>query len=162
MRRLLLARRAAASVEFAVCGMALIVTIFVILGLGDLALVLGAMTYSAQSAVREAALQTSANLTGLGTGTSCLSQTQIVALFNSAMPSLLPAATSSGTGAGAPLVQGSWVQESGSGAGTGTYLHVTARYNWTPPGMRSFTVPLSVSETQMVEDTSGTVAAQCS
>jgi hypothetical protein len=162
MRRLLRARRAVASIEFALCGMALILTVFAILDLGDMALVLGAMTYSTQSAVREAALQTNANLGGLGTGTSCLSQAQIVALFNNAMPSLLPAAMSSGNGTGAPLVQGSWVQESGSGAGTGTYLQITTRYSWTPPGMPGFTVPLSVSETQMVEGTSGTVPAQCS
>ncbi len=54
-RRLLLARRAAASVEFAVCSLAVLLTMFVILDLGDLALVLSAMTYSTQVAVREAA-----------------------------------------------------------------------------------------------------------
>jgi Flp pilus assembly protein TadG len=162
MRRLLRARRASATVEFAICGLTVLITMFVILDLGDLALVLSAMTYSSQEAVRQAAVQTSANLAGLGTSTSCLSQAQIVALFNSAMPSLLPAGSSSGTGSGAPLVQASWVQGSGTSNGTGTYLTLTARYNWVAPGMLRVVVPLTVSETQMVQGTSGTEPAQCS
>jgi hypothetical protein len=128
-----------------------------ILDLGDLALVLSAMTYSTQVTAREAALQTGDNLAGLGAGTSCYSQAQIIALFNSAMPSILPAATSSGTGAGAPVVQGSWIK----GSGTGTYLRIVARYSWAPPSPLGVTVPLTVSETQMVQGTSGTVTAQC-
>ena len=159
MRRLLHARRAAAAVEFAMCSLAVLITMLVILDLGDLALVLSAMTYSTQVAVREAALQTGANLDGLGTGTSCVSQAQIVTLFNNAMPSLLPAATGSGNGTGGvPAVQARWVQ----GSDTGTYLQITARYSWTAPGMSSLVLPLTVSETQMVQGTSGTVPAQCS
>jgi hypothetical protein len=138
--------------------------------------VLSAMTYSTQVTVREAALETGANLARTGTGTSCLTQTQvttlfnnamptqsqIVTLFNSAMPSLLPPAMNSGAGtAGAPLVQASWAQGSGAATGTGAYLQITTRYSWVPPGVRGLAVPLSVGETQMVEGTSGTVAALC-
>jgi Flp pilus assembly protein TadG len=154
--------RAVAAVEFAFGGIVLIAMILVILDLGDLALVLGAMTYSTQLTAREAAVGTGANLAQSATSASCTTQAQILTMFNSAMPSLLPAATSSGNGTGAPLVLASWVQV----AGVGTTLQIITSYNWVPPGMppglRGLKVPLSVTETQMVEGTSGTVTQQCS
>lgn len=163
MKRFFRARRAGAAIEFALCGLAFFIMIFAIIDLGDLALVLGAMTYSTETTARAAALQSSANLAGLGSGSSCLTQAQIVALFNSSLPSLLPQAAASGSGAGAPVVQGSWTPGASiDGTASGMYLTVTARYQWTPPGMLRLTVPLSVSETQMLGSSSGTAAQQCS
>ena len=160
LRRLRLARRAVASVEFAVCGVAFILMLMLVLNLGDLALVLSAMTYSTQVTVRQAAVQSGANLANAAQGTvaSCVSQTQILGYFNSAMPSLLPQATNGGTGAGAPAIQAVWSQPGSNGI----YLQVTASYNWVPFGAHAITLPLKVSETQMIDGTSGSVTMQCS
>lgn len=160
MRRFLLCRRAGAAMEFAICGLAFFLLVFAVLDLGDLALVTGAMTYSTEVTAHAAAVQTEENLAGLGASTSCLTSSQIVAIFNAALPAILPTAVYQGNGAGAPGLAYSWSQQEND---TGTYLTVTASYKWVPPGgFLHASVPLTVTETQMLEGSSGTVGAECS
>jgi hypothetical protein len=151
-------RNASASVEFALSGLALMAFIFVIINLGDLGLVLGALRHGVQGAVRDMAVQTGVSLAN---NNSCVSSGAAAGYFSSYAAPLLPTASSTPT-PGFPTVTATWTNDTASNTVQGTYVTVTASYLWTPiglPNYRAAGVPLSVTATQMVVGTSGAVTA---
>lgn len=141
------ARRAAAAVEFAICGLALLLFIFGILNLGLLGLSLSALARGVQSAARAAAVYTSAQYANTGAFT-CPSPGTIVTDFNHAVSPALPSA---GTVNGSnPLVTVTWTNNGTNGeAGDppGLYLTLTGSYRWSPIGFNGLfpSIPLSIT-----------------
>jgi Flp pilus assembly protein TadG len=141
------ARRAAAAVEFAICGLALLLFIFGILNLGLLGLSLSALARGVQSAARAAAVYTSAQYANTGAFT-CPSPGTIVTDFNNASSPALPSA---GTVNGSnPLVTVTWTNNGTNGeAGDppGLYLTLTGSYRWSPIGFNGLFpgIPLSIT-----------------
>jgi Flp pilus assembly protein TadG len=158
-RRFARHRRAAASVEFAVNGMVLLLFIFGVINLGDLGLTIGTMKRAIQYTVRTAAVQTGSSIEQSGNPGACATSAQMIAAFNSiASPILPPAAATANNGA--PIVQYSWANASLANPTPGTELTVTASFRWTPLGMgQNFGggVPLTISSTQLVIGTSGAI-----
>jgi Flp pilus assembly protein TadG len=140
-------RRAAAAVEFAICGMALFLFIFGIVNLGMLGLSLGGLVRGVQSAARAAAVYTSNKYATTG-AFSCPSTSMIVTYFNNAATGALPAA---GSAKGSnPLVAVTWTNNGTSsvtGAAPGLYLTLTGTYRWAPIGFLGVfpTIPLSIT-----------------
>jgi len=146
------ANRAVASIEFAISGTALILFFLAIVNLGDLGLVLGAMQHGAEVAARAAAVQSAGNIAG---GNACSNNAAVQSYFNNAASPPLPASSGSMTD-GSPVIQTSWTNNSNNNTVPGTYLTVTASYNWTPIGMpNSASIPLTITATQTVIGTSG-------
>jgi Flp pilus assembly protein TadG len=151
-RRFASANSAVASIEFAISGMALILFFLAIMNLGDLGLVLGAMQHGTTSAARAAAIQTADNIAA---GAACANNTAVQSYFNTAASPPLPAATGSTTD-GSPQIQTSWTNNNTNNTVPGTYITVTASYNWTPIGLpNTASIPLNISATQIVLGTSG-------
>ncbi len=154
-RRLAKERRAAASVEFAVEAMVFFAFLFAIINLGDLGLVLGTMQHGVDGAVRTAAVQTGAGFSAGGSPDVCAGAAQIDTAFNGVASPVLPPA--GGQRANQPVLGYNWTNNSSAG----TFLTVTATYNWSPIGFPAslgpmpISVPLTVTSTQMVVGTSG-------
>lgn len=130
------ARRAVASIEFALSGLALFVFTIAIINLGDLGLTLGALEHGLQAAARELAIQTTAALATNGSAT-CPTSSEIQTYFNNVAAPPLPAATSSTT-AGSPIITATWVDnvlDSTAGAPPTLYLNLKVAYKWNPIGL---------------------------
>jgi Flp pilus assembly protein TadG len=150
-------RGGAAAVEFALNIMVLLLFMFGIINLGDLGLTIGTMERAVQSAVREAAIQTSNAIAQTGNPADCTTAAQLVADFNAIADPILPPATITAT-QGDPTISYSWSNATAANPVPGTVLSVTAAYHWVPLGLsQSFGpgVPLSISSTQLVIGTSG-------
>ncbi len=151
-------RRGTASVEFALNGLAIMLFIFAIINLADLGLVVGTMKHGVQAAARNAAVETGVLMAQTDNSGDCVSQAQVIALFNQVATPILPAAAGSSNN-GAPVVQTAW-----SNAANGASLTVTASYRWMPVGMPNEFgngIPLTITSTQTVIGTSG-AATTCS
>jgi Flp pilus assembly protein TadG len=157
LRRLSKERRAASSVEFAVEAMVFFAFLFAIVNLGDLGLVLGTLQHGVDGAVRTAAVQTGAGFSAGGATNVCAGAAQIDTAFNGVASPVLPPA--GGGAPNQPVLGYNWTNNTGAG----TYVTVTAQYNWSPIGFPAslgampITVPLTVTSTQMVVGTSGSV-----
>lgn len=146
------ARRAVASIEFAISSMALMLFLLAIINLGDLGLVLGALQHGAESAARAAAVQTANNIAG---GNACSNTNQVQSYFNSVASPPLPPATGQ-TNDGSPTILTNWTNNNNSNPVPGTYVTVTASYKWTPIGLpNTAAIPLNITATQIVLGTSG-------
>jgi Flp pilus assembly protein TadG len=141
------ARRAAAAVEFAICGLALLVFIFGIVNLGLLGMSLSSLARGVQSAARAAAVYTSAQYANQGAFT-CPSDSTIVTDFNNAAGPALPGAgDSNGSN---PRLTVTWTNNgtsSNAGDPPGLYLTLTGTYRWSPIGFNGVfpSIPLSIT-----------------
>jgi hypothetical protein len=146
-RRFAQARQAAAAVEFAICGLALILFIFGIVNLGLLGMSVSALARGVQSAARAAAVNTSAQFANAGAFT-CPSAGSIVTDFNNAAgPGLPSAGDASGSN---PRLTITWTDNGTSsieGDPPGLYLTLTASYQWSPIGFSGLfpSIPLSIT-----------------
>lgn len=147
-----LAKKAVASIEFAISSMALMLFLLAIINLGDLGLVLGALQHGAESAARAAAVQTAGNIAG---GNACSNSTQVQTYFNNVASPPLPPATGLPND-GSPSILTSWTNNTNNNPVPGTYVTVTASYKWTPIGLpNTAAIPLNITATQIVLGTSG-------
>lgn len=141
------ARRAAVAVEFAICGLALLLFIFGIVNLGLLGMRVSALARGVQSAARAAAVETSAQFANEGAFT-CPSASSIVTEFNNAVGPALPSA---GDANGSnPRLTVTWTDNgtsSDAGDPPGLYLTLTAAYRWSPVGFSGVfpSIPLSIT-----------------
>jgi Flp pilus assembly protein TadG len=141
------ARQAAAAVEFAICGLALLLFIFGIVNLGLLGLSLSALARGVQSAARAAAVDSSARYANAGAFT-CPSNSTIVTDFNNAADPALPGA---GDANGSnPRLTITWTNNgtsSDAGDPPGLYLTLTGTYRWSPIGFNGLfpSIPLSIT-----------------
>jgi Flp pilus assembly protein TadG len=141
------ARQGAAAVEFAICGLALLLFIFGIVNLGLLGMSLSALARGVQSAARAAAVYASAQYANEGTFT-CPSDSTIVTEFNNATGPALPGA---GDANGSnPRLTITWTNNgtsSNAGDPPGLYLTLTGTYRWSPIGFnRVFpSIPLRIT-----------------
>jgi Flp pilus assembly protein TadG len=144
-RRFATARRALASVEFALSGLALFIFTMAIINLGDLGLTLGALEHGIQAAAREAAIQTSANLAAAQASANppvngtdiCPTNAEIQTYFNNVAAPTLPPATGSTTD-GSPIITQTWVNNAlndTAGAPPIFYLNLNVAYKWNPIGL---------------------------
>jgi Flp pilus assembly protein TadG len=146
LRRLGRSTRAAAAVEFALTGLALLGFILAILNLGMFGFSLGALVRGVQSAARAAAVEASASYASNGTLT-CPAPSTVVSLFNTYADPPLPVAT--GT-TGNPAVTSAWTDNSTGAVTTepqGVYLTLTAKYKFVPIGFSAFGTGVTLSIT---------------
>jgi Flp pilus assembly protein TadG len=151
-------RRASAGIEFALNGLVLFLLLLGIINLGDLGLVVSIMKHGVQSATRNAAVLTGANIEATGNAADCATAAQIVGYFNSVANPILPLAATSANGAN-PVIQTSWA----NAASPGTSLTVSVSYGWVPLGMTSSfpAIPLTISASEIVIGTAG-LTTSCS
>jgi hypothetical protein len=145
-------------VEFALNGLAILLFVFAVINLADLGLVVGTIKHGVQAAVRNATVETGALMSQTDNPGDCVSQAQVIGLFNNIATPILPAAAASPNN-GAPVVQSAWTNTS-----IGASLTVTATYRWMPIGMPNAFgtgIPLTITSTQAVIGTSG-AATTCS
>lgn len=141
------ARRAGAAVEFAICGLALLLFIFGIVNLGLLGMTVSALARGVQSAARTAAVDTSAQLANAG-AFACPSASAIVTDFNNAVGPVLPSA---GDASGSnPRLTITWTDNGTSsiaGDPPGLFLTLTAAYQWSPVGFSGLfpSIPLNIT-----------------
>jgi Flp pilus assembly protein TadG len=150
-------RDATSSLEFAVNAMALLLFLFGIVNMGDLGLTVGTMKRAVQSAVRTAAVQTSAAMAQTGNPAACATGAQIITDFNNIASPILPPASAAAT-PGYPAISYNWSNATIANPTPGTVLSITASYRWVPLGLSQYFgpgIPLSISSTQLVIGTSG-------
>jgi hypothetical protein len=141
--RFTIARRAAAAVEFALLGLAVVGFLLVIVNLGILGLDIATLARSVQATGRWAAVSATASYAASsGTITEpCLGS--VVTVFNHygapPLPTLTVPGGSSASGTqttGSISLQTSW--RGSTGAAPGVYLTLSATYNWRPFGYAKF------------------------
>ncbi len=141
------ARRAAAAVEFALAGMAIMAFLMAILNLGMLGFSLSTMGRAAQATVRTAAMYASQQYATTGIMT-CPTTTQIIGYFDKyGQPPLPSAGTATSSN---PQLTINWTNNSdgtGTGEWHGVYLTLAVTYNWSPIGFAGFvhTIPLHIT-----------------
>ncbi len=130
-------RRASAAVEFAICGLALIAFIMVIINLGLLGFSVGTMQRGIQASARNAAVQAANNyVSSLAAGTAkytCPSASTVAGYFNNLTGNVLPAASTSSSAN--PYLLVNWYNNSAStyiGKPPGVLVVLTITYKWTP------------------------------
>jgi Flp pilus assembly protein TadG len=141
------ARQAAAAVEFAICGLALLLFIFGIVNLGLLGMSLSALARGVQSAARAAAVYSSAEYANAGALT-CPADSLVIADFNNAVGPALPAAGE--TNGANPRLAITWTNNGTSSDANdppGLYLTLTGTYQWSPIGFNKLfpSIPLSIT-----------------
>jgi hypothetical protein len=141
------ARQAAAAVEFAICGSALLLFIFGIVNLGLLGMSVSALARGVQSAARAAAVDTSAKFANAGAFTCPTAGTIVTDFNNAAGPALPGAGSADGSN---PHLTITWTDNGTSsieGDPPGLYLTLTASYQWSPIGFSGLfpSIPLSIT-----------------
>lgn len=139
--RCYLEKRASAAVEFALVGLAFIAFLLAIVNLGMFGLTLSALQQAVEKTARKAAV-TAAN--GVS---SCPTEAAVQTYFNNYAAPVIPAngATLSygsyASGSFATLASTRvypWVDSGTTGSPPGTYIALTAQYNWKPIGFIQF------------------------
>ena len=142
-------RQASAAVEFALGGLALFAFLMGIVNLGYLGLTLGALQHAVEQTARKAAVTAAAN------PSACPTSANIQTIFNGFASPVLPlngptlsySSYSSSTATISPdTATDPWVDNTSSQAPPGTYLALTAAYNWKPIGFAEFSgIKLSIT-----------------
>lgn len=151
LHRLALARRASTTVEFALVGFGVMLSLMVILNLGLLGFQLESVARGVQAAARQAAVGAAAKAANTGTFI-CPTPAAIAGYFSTYTSSALPAA---GIGTGAnPLIAATWANNSGSATEVGLNVTVSATYNWQPfGGFFTYAIPLKIATLATVTGT---------
>ncbi|HVE20918.1 MAG TPA: TadE family protein [Acidocella sp.] len=140
-RRFAASRQANATVEFALCGLALTAFLLGIVNLGLLGFTIGALQHAVEQAARTAAVSAA--------GGACPTLPTIKGYFNTDAAPAIPAngatlAFSTYSNGSVSAVSGPWV-DNGTSSLPGTYIALTASYNWKPIGFASFVnIPLTI------------------
>lgn len=138
LRRCLVCRRGSTAVEFAICAIAIFVFILGIINLGLLGLTLATLQHAVEQTARKAAVTAAAKGSG-----ACPTTTDVQTYFNQFAKPVIAADAATLTysqysGGSVIAISTPWVDNGLGGTPPGTYIALTATYQWKPIGFAMF------------------------